>query len=82
MKAGLVYHHAEPVYVMLTLWLPDYPPALPSAAALHQIGTGALVKNDKREVNCAGELLMIYRPRTSASQNINRAMDSPLARRC
>jgi len=35
---------------MLTLWLPDYPPALPSAAALHQIGTGALVKNDKREV--------------------------------
>ena len=48
-QAGFVYHLAEPVYVMLTLWLPDYPPALPSAA-LHQIGSGALVKNDKREV--------------------------------
>ncbi|KAL5208900.1 hypothetical protein ABZP36_033335 [Zizania latifolia] len=48
-KAGFVYHHAEPGYVMLTFWLPDGPSVLPSAS-LHQIGVGAFVMNDKNEV--------------------------------
>ncbi|XP_062223686.1 nudix hydrolase 8-like isoform X3 [Phragmites australis] len=48
-KARFIYHHAEPGYVMLTFWLPDGPSALPSTA-LHQIGIGAFVMNDKREV--------------------------------
>lgn len=48
-KAGFVYHHAEPGYVMLTFWLPDGPPGLPSTS-LHQIGVGAFVMNDKNEV--------------------------------
>ncbi|KAG8058509.1 hypothetical protein GUJ93_ZPchr0002g23201 [Zizania palustris] len=48
-KAGFVYHHAEPGYVMLTFWLPDGPSVLPSTS-LHQIGVGAFVMNDKNEV--------------------------------
>ncbi|XP_062218615.1 nudix hydrolase 8-like isoform X1 [Phragmites australis] len=47
-KARFIYHHAEPGYVMLTFWLPDRPSALPSTA-LHQIGVGAFVMNDKRK---------------------------------
>jgi hypothetical protein len=34
---------------MLTFWLPDGPPGLPSTS-LHQIGVGAFVMNDKNEV--------------------------------
>lgn len=48
-KAGFIYHHAEPGYVMLTFWLPDGPSALPSTS-LHQIGVGAFVMNEKGEV--------------------------------
>lgn len=48
-EAGFSYHHAEPTYVMLSLWLPDTPSTLPANAS-HQVGVGAFVLNDKQEV--------------------------------
>lgn len=45
-KAGFIYHHAEPGHVMLTFWLPDGRSALPSTS-LHQTGVGAFVMNEK-----------------------------------
>jgi hypothetical protein len=48
-EAGFSYHHAEPTYVMLSLWLPDTPSTLPANAS-HQVGIGAFVLNDKQEV--------------------------------
>lgn len=48
-QAGFGYHHAEPAYLMLTLWLPDGPCTLPPNAS-HQVGVGAFVLNDKNEV--------------------------------
>lgn len=47
--AGFGYHHAEPAYLMLTLWLPDGPCTLPPNAS-HQVGVGAFVLNDKNEI--------------------------------
>lgn len=49
-QAGFGYHHAEPAYLMLTLWLPDGPCTLPPNAS-HQVGVGAFVLNDKNEVS-------------------------------
>ncbi|GBG69999.1 hypothetical protein CBR_g4826 [Chara braunii] len=46
---GFAYHHAELHYVMLTKWLPPTPSTLPPNAS-HQVGVGAFVVNDKREV--------------------------------
>lgn len=43
------YHHAEKEYVMLTRWLPDSEDKLPPNAS-HQVGVGALVVNERREV--------------------------------
>ncbi|CAK7337376.1 unnamed protein product [Dovyalis caffra] len=48
-QEGFEYHHAEPGYVMLTYWIPDYPCMLPTSPS-HQIGVGGFVINDKREV--------------------------------
>ncbi|KAJ6856895.1 nudix hydrolase 8-like isoform X1 [Populus alba x Populus x berolinensis] len=48
-KEGFQYHHAEPGYVMLTYWIPDYPCMLPTSPS-HQIGVGGFVINDKKEV--------------------------------
>ncbi|KAG0597403.1 hypothetical protein M758_UG335300 [Ceratodon purpureus] len=47
--AGFRYHHAEPAYLMLTLWLPDGPCTLPRNAS-HQVDVGAFVLNDKNEI--------------------------------
>lgn len=55
LQAGFGYHHAEPAYLMLTLWLPDGPCTLPLNAS-HQVGVGAFVLNDKNEVS----MLLIY----------------------
>lgn len=48
-REGFNYHHAEPGYVMLTYWIPDEPCMLPDGPS-HQIGVGAFVINEKREV--------------------------------
>ncbi|KAL6782076.1 hypothetical protein ACKKBF_B10585 [Auxenochlorella protothecoides x Auxenochlorella symbiontica] len=55
--AGFEFHHAEKEYVMLTCWLPrDVPsPLLPNAS--HQVGVGAFVVNEKREVLVVQERL-------------------------
>ncbi|KAJ4976855.1 hypothetical protein NE237_001961 [Protea cynaroides] len=48
-KEGFWYHHAEPKYLMLTYWIPETCNTLP-ANVTHQVGVGAFVMNDKREV--------------------------------
>ncbi|KAI5067510.1 hypothetical protein GOP47_0018038 [Adiantum capillus-veneris] len=48
-KEGFQYHHAEPSHVMMTFWIPDTPCTLPPNAS-HQVGIGAFVMNDRREV--------------------------------
>ncbi|KAH9300392.1 hypothetical protein KI387_011975 [Taxus chinensis] len=48
-KEGFRYHHAEPTYTMLTYWIPDGDCMLPPNAS-HQVGIGAFVINDNREV--------------------------------
>lgn len=40
-------------YVMLTKWLPDTPSTLPPNAS-HQVGVGAFVLNEQREVREQG----------------------------
>ncbi|PSC72444.1 Nudix hydrolase 8 [Micractinium conductrix] len=48
--AGFDFHHAEQDYVMLTTWLPtDCENKLPPNAS-HQVGVGAFVLNERREV--------------------------------
>ncbi|KAK8952658.1 Nudix hydrolase 8 [Platanthera guangdongensis] len=49
LKQGFSYHHAEIGYVMLTYWIPDEPCVLPSTST-HQIGVGAFVMNENKEV--------------------------------
>ncbi|KAK8939218.1 Nudix hydrolase 8 [Platanthera zijinensis] len=49
LKQGFSYHHAEKGYVMLTYWIPDEPCVLPSTST-HQIGVGAFVMNENKEV--------------------------------
>ncbi|KAJ6805037.1 nudix hydrolase 8-like [Iris pallida] len=49
LKEGFCYHHAEPDYLVLTYWIPDTPCLLPYTAT-HQVGVGAFVINDKKEV--------------------------------
>lgn len=48
-KEGFQFHHAEPSYVMMTYWIPDSPSTLPPNAS-HQVGIGAFVMNDNKEV--------------------------------
>lgn len=48
-QEGFKYHHAESEYVMLAYWIPDELCMLPASPS-HQIGVGAFVINDKREV--------------------------------
>ncbi|MCO5598078.1 hypothetical protein L7F22_052168 [Adiantum nelumboides] len=48
-KEGFRYHHAEPSHVMMTYWIPETPCTLPPNAS-HQVGIGAFVMNDRREV--------------------------------
>ncbi|KAE8733529.1 Nudix hydrolase 8 [Hibiscus syriacus] len=48
-KEGFQYHHAEPSYLMLVLWIPKTPSTIP-ANATHRVGVGAIILNDKREV--------------------------------
>lgn len=49
-QAGFAYHHAEADYVMLTSWLPTNSPSTLPSNASHQVGIGAFVLNDRREV--------------------------------
>ncbi|CAM9723625.1 unnamed protein product [Choristocarpus tenellus] len=46
---GFELHHAEKAYVMLNRWLPSSENSLPPNAS-HQVGIGALVLNDSKEV--------------------------------
>ncbi|EFN58169.1 hypothetical protein CHLNCDRAFT_11561, partial [Chlorella variabilis] len=46
---GFEFHHAEKEYVMLTRWLPSSENKLPPNAS-HQVGMGAFVMNERREV--------------------------------
>lgn len=46
---GFEFHHAEKDYVMLTQWLSDSENKLPPNAS-HQVGVGAFVLNERREV--------------------------------
>ncbi|XP_061339777.1 nudix hydrolase 2-like isoform X2 [Gastrolobium bilobum] len=48
-KEGFWYHHAEPKYLMLVYWIPEGANTIPGNAT-HQVGVGALVVNEKREV--------------------------------
>ncbi|RVW95197.1 Nudix hydrolase 2 [Vitis vinifera] len=48
-KEGFWYHHAEPDYLMLVLWIPKTAHTLPANAS-HRVGIGAFVINSKREV--------------------------------
>ncbi|KAJ4976792.1 hypothetical protein NE237_001898 [Protea cynaroides] len=48
-KEGFWYHHAEPKYLMLVYWIPESPNTIPANAS-HQVGVGAFVINDKREM--------------------------------
>lgn len=48
-KEGFRYHHAEPSYLMLVFWIPETPSTIPANAS-HQVGVGALILNDKREI--------------------------------
>ncbi|KAH6764460.1 nudix hydrolase-like protein 2 [Perilla frutescens var. hirtella] len=48
-KEGFYFHHAEPKYLMLVLWLPTTPSTLPANAS-HRVGIGAFVLNEKNEV--------------------------------
>lgn len=58
-QEGFQYHHAEPGYVMLTYWIPDYPCMLPTSPS-HQIGVGGFVINDKKEVYPRKNLIPQY----------------------
>ncbi|KAF9662445.1 hypothetical protein SADUNF_Sadunf18G0054000 [Salix dunnii] len=51
-KEGFQYHHAEPGYVMLTYWIPDYPCMLPTSPS-HQIGVGGFVLAVKEKCPCS-----------------------------
>ncbi|KAI7844105.1 hypothetical protein COHA_002245 [Chlorella ohadii] len=46
---GFEFHHAEKDYLMLTRWLPASENKLPPNAS-HQVGVGAFVLNERREV--------------------------------
>ncbi|XP_057844993.2 nudix hydrolase 2-like [Cryptomeria japonica] len=48
-EEGFWYHHAEPSYVMLVLWIPKTPCTIPDNAS-HQVGIAAFVYNSKGEV--------------------------------
>ncbi|XP_031258940.1 nudix hydrolase 2-like [Pistacia vera] len=48
-KEGFWYHHAEPNYLMLVYWIPKTGNTIP-ANATHQVGVGAFVLNDRREL--------------------------------
>lgn len=48
-KEGFQFHHAESGYVMMAYWIPDGPSTLPPNAS-HQVGIGAFVMNDNKEV--------------------------------
>eukprot|EP01112_Ceratiomyxa_fruticulosa_P015222 TRINITY_DN4453_c0_g1_i3.p1 TRINITY_DN4453_c0_g1~~TRINITY_DN4453_c0_g1_i3.p1 ORF type:complete len:294 (-),score=58.71 TRINITY_DN4453_c0_g1_i3:224-1105(-) len=48
-KQGFVFHHAQPTYVMMTLWLPEGENKLPKYTS-HYIGCGGVVLNEKNEI--------------------------------
>lgn len=50
LQEGFVYHHAETGYVVLTFWLPDEQPCMLPSTGSHQIGIGAFVINENKEV--------------------------------
>ena len=56
MQEGFWYHHAEPDYLMLVLWIPKIAHTLPANAS-HRVGIGAFVINSKREVSLLRLLL-------------------------
>jgi len=48
-QEGFWFHHAEPHYLMLVYWIPETTNTIPANAS-HRVGVGAIVMNDKREV--------------------------------
>ena len=50
MEAGFELHHAEKGYVMLTKWLPPHEENKLPENASHQVGIGAFVLNERREM--------------------------------
>lgn len=48
--AGFEFHHAEKTHAMLTRWLSDDMPSTIPPNASHQVGVGAFVVNERREV--------------------------------
>ena len=50
MHEDFSYHHAEPTYVMLVIWLANDIPSTIPVNALHQVGVGAFVLNSEGEV--------------------------------
>ncbi|KAH9318476.1 hypothetical protein KI387_020245, partial [Taxus chinensis] len=59
-QEGFWYHHAERTYVMLVYWIPKSACTLPANAS-HQVGVGAFVMNDNREVLAVQEKNGPYR---------------------
>ncbi|ELR25070.1 MutT domain protein-like family protein [Acanthamoeba castellanii str. Neff] len=48
-ELGFAFHHADPAYVMLTLWLPKKTPSTLPGFASHYVGVGGVVINDKTQ---------------------------------
>ncbi|KAL0543513.1 hypothetical protein IC582_018609 [Cucumis melo] len=59
-KEGFWYHHAEPKYLMLVYWIPEGAHTLP-VNATHQVGIGAFVLNENKEVLVVQEKSGIFR---------------------
>ncbi|XP_071789795.1 uncharacterized protein [Asterias amurensis] len=49
-KNQFVFHHAQPLYVMMTAWLPSNEPNQLPGYASNYIGVGGFVTNDKNEL--------------------------------
>ncbi|GBF88517.1 nudix hydrolase [Raphidocelis subcapitata] len=56
-RGGFAFHHAETDYVMMTRWLPQGAPSTLPPNASHQVGVGAFVVNERREVLVVQEAL-------------------------
>ncbi|KAI8553017.1 hypothetical protein RHMOL_Rhmol06G0312500 [Rhododendron molle] len=59
-QEGFRYHHAEPDYLMLVYWIPETANTLP-ANATHRVVVGAIVMNDKREIDAEFVEILAFR---------------------
>lgn len=53
--AGFDFHHAEAGHVLMNFWLPEHTPSTLPRCATTQIGVGAFVLNEQREVLVVSE---------------------------